>query len=174
MIICRILFVLVLAFWSASSRASATRDNDGYAWTGHYNVTRSYTTNTLDQYSRTTLRTLSWDGRGNLARSGPNSYSHDSENRLITARQVSLTHDALGRLVSQCLPLRQPAFCSACTARAASAKLMPDTVAAFRCATGSIPFPISTLAFSAASRASRSDIVLAGPKDRSRRLPARV
>jgi YD repeat-containing protein len=78
---------------------SGSRSNDSYAWTGHYNVTRTYTTNTLDQYTTTTGRGLGWDGRGNLARSGPNAYAHDSENRLITARGVALTHDALGRLV---------------------------------------------------------------------------
>jgi RHS repeat-associated protein len=78
---------------------TSSRTNDAYAWTGHYNVTRAYTTNPLDQYTRTTTRGLGWDGRGNLALSASNRYVHDSENRLISARNVALTHDALGRLV---------------------------------------------------------------------------
>ena len=38
------------AFNPASGLASETRDNDGYAWQGHYAVNRAYTVNGLNRY----------------------------------------------------------------------------------------------------------------------------
>ena len=35
----------------ASQIATSTRDNDLYAWTAHYNVSRPYTANGLNQYT---------------------------------------------------------------------------------------------------------------------------
>ncbi|HMG46570.1 MAG TPA: hypothetical protein VK614_03820, partial [Allosphingosinicella sp.] len=35
----------------AGQITSVARDNDAYAWTGHYNVNRGYTANGLNQYS---------------------------------------------------------------------------------------------------------------------------
>jgi hypothetical protein len=35
----------------ASQIRQSTRSNDAYAWTGHYNVTRAYTSNGLNQYT---------------------------------------------------------------------------------------------------------------------------
>lgn len=42
---------LGFAYNPASGIRSTTRSSDGYAWTGHYQVSRAYLTNGLNQYS---------------------------------------------------------------------------------------------------------------------------
>jgi hypothetical protein len=59
-----------------------TRSNDSYAWKGHYNINRAYTTNGLNQLTSAGATALSYDGRGNLTGSGTTAYSYTSENRL--------------------------------------------------------------------------------------------
>ena len=69
----------------ASQLTGLTRNNDLYAWTGHYNVNRAYGTNGLNQLTTSGNVALGYDGRGNLTSSGGNSYSYTVENRLATA-----------------------------------------------------------------------------------------
>ena len=95
------------AYNPASQIRSVTRDNDAYAWTRHYGVARSYTTNGLNQYSATASTTgsgpasaaYSYDANGNLIADGTFEYAYDIENRL-TERSggTVLTYDPLGRL----------------------------------------------------------------------------
>ena len=47
-------------------RQRSTRDNDAYAWTGHYAVNRAYTANGLNQYSAAGTATFGYDANGNL------------------------------------------------------------------------------------------------------------
>jgi RHS repeat-associated protein len=68
----------------AGQIASSTRSNDVYAWGGHYNVDRSYTSNGLNQLTAAGSTALGYDGRGNLTSSGSNSYGYTVENRLTT------------------------------------------------------------------------------------------
>lgn len=68
----------------ASQIASNTRSNDAYAWGGHYNVDRPYTSNGLNQLTAAGANALGYDGRGNLTSSGSNSYGYTVENRLTT------------------------------------------------------------------------------------------
>jgi hypothetical protein len=76
-----------------------TRSNDAYAWTGHYNVNRSYTANGLNQYSLSGSVTPSYDGRGNLTQAGGPVYGYTSENMLVTASGgIALAYDPAGRL----------------------------------------------------------------------------
>jgi YD repeat-containing protein len=85
-----------------------TRSNDAYAWTGGYNVSRGYTVNGRNQYTRTnTGVTYSYDANGNLTGTDTSStdrtYIYDVENRLIqvrtgTAINATLRYDPLGRL----------------------------------------------------------------------------
>ncbi|MEA3038616.1 MAG: hypothetical protein QOE79_1129 [Sphingomonadales bacterium] len=85
----------------ASQIKQNTRSNDAYAWTGHYNVTRSYTSNGLNQYTASGSATLSYDANGNLSSDGSTSYVYDDENRLVSAsggHSASLAYDPLGRL----------------------------------------------------------------------------
>jgi RHS repeat-associated protein len=95
----------------ASGLATATRSNDSYAWTGHYAVSRPYTTNGLNQYSQAGSAGFSYDANGNLLTApGPNgqtiTYTYDIENRLTGASipmaggggAVQLGYDPLGRL----------------------------------------------------------------------------
>jgi RHS repeat-associated protein len=79
--------------------ASVARDNNAYAWTGHYATTRAYTTNGLNQYSAAGGTSLSYDANGNLTTSGSSTYVYDIENRLVGATGgVVLSYDPLGRL----------------------------------------------------------------------------
>ena len=86
--------------------AGESRDNDGYAWPGHYAVSRAYTVNGLNQYIAAGGAGFSYDANGNLATTpGPNgqtiSYGYDIENRLVSASPgVTLAYDPLGRLLS--------------------------------------------------------------------------
>jgi RHS repeat-associated protein len=79
--------------------ASVSRDNDAYAWTGHYATTRAYTTNGLNQYSAAGSASFTYDSNGNLTSDGTRTYTYDSENRLVGATGgVVLSYDPLGRL----------------------------------------------------------------------------
>jgi RHS repeat-associated protein len=77
-------------------------DNDLYAWANHYNVTRQYTANGLDQYGQIMGDTQVWDTRGNLAAYRGTSYGYDGENRLAAVAMGSGTattaYDPAGRL----------------------------------------------------------------------------
>src|ERR1051325_3323650 len=46
---------------------AVSRDNDAYAWTGHYAVNRAYTVNGLNQYVSAGGATFSYEAHGNLA-----------------------------------------------------------------------------------------------------------
>jgi len=92
----------------ASQVRSVNRDNDSYAWAGHYAVSRSYTTNGLNQYSATVSTlgnaTFGYDVNGNLTTTpGPDgqtiTYTYDVENRLVSSStNAQLAYDPLGRL----------------------------------------------------------------------------
>lgn len=81
---------------------SRTTDNDQYAWTNHYNVTRIYAVNGLDQYGQIMGDTPAWDTRGNLTAYRGVSYGFDGENRLVAAAMSNGTattaYDPAGRL----------------------------------------------------------------------------
>ncbi|MBE1525981.1 RHS repeat-associated protein [Sphingopyxis sp. OAS728] len=68
----------------ASQIISNTRSNDVYAWGGHYNVDRPYTSNGLNQLTAAGVNLLGYDARGNLTSSGSNGYGYTVENRLTT------------------------------------------------------------------------------------------
>jgi hypothetical protein len=71
------------AFTPASQVASVTRDNDAYAWTGHYNVSRSYSVNGLNQYTLAGGASFAYDANGNLTNDGSSDFLYDVENRLV-------------------------------------------------------------------------------------------
>lgn len=75
--------------------------NDLYAWNKHYNVDRPYGVNGLNQLTSAGATALSYDGRGNLTRSGTTTYAYTSENELKSASAptaTTLRYDASGRL----------------------------------------------------------------------------
>jgi RHS repeat-associated protein len=87
----------------AGQITSLTRDNDAYAWTGHYAANRAYTANGLNQYSAAGTASFLYDLNGNLTSDGANTYVYDVENRLVSAsgaHEAALTYDPLGRLSS--------------------------------------------------------------------------
>ena len=84
----------------AGQIGSKTRSNDSYAWTGHYNVDRGYTSNGLNQLATSGGIAQSYDGRSNLVTGPPGvAYSYTSDNQLYLASSQSyLYHDPAGRL----------------------------------------------------------------------------
>jgi RHS repeat-associated protein len=85
----------------ASQIKQNTRSNDAYAWSGHYNVNRNYTSNGLNQYTASGSASLSYDANGNLSSDGSTSYVYDDENKLVSAsggHSATLSYDPLGRL----------------------------------------------------------------------------
>jgi RHS repeat-associated protein len=85
----------------AGELTSLARNNDAYAWTGHYAVNRAYTTNGLNQYSAAGGAAFGYDANGNLISDGLNAYAYDVENRLVSAsgqHNATLAYDPLGRL----------------------------------------------------------------------------
>jgi RHS repeat-associated protein len=94
----------------AGQIGSISRDNDLFAWTGHYAVQRAYTTNGLNQYTAAGGAEFTYSPNGNLLTTpGPGenevlTYSYDIENRLVgrtgtgTSPAVTLSYDPLGRL----------------------------------------------------------------------------
>jgi RHS repeat-associated protein len=94
------------ASWSWSRNPAGqiqtmSRDNDAYASTGAYDVSRGYTVNGLNQYIAAGPATFAYDSNGNLTSDGSTSFVYDVENRLVSAtgaRNASLAYDPLGRL----------------------------------------------------------------------------
>jgi RHS repeat-associated protein len=86
----------------ASQITSATGNNDAYAWNGHYNVNRGYTSNGLNQYAAAGSASFTYDANGNLTSDGTNSFAYDAENHLTSATvggvASTLSYDPLGRL----------------------------------------------------------------------------
>jgi RHS repeat-associated protein len=84
---------------AAGQLNAIARDNDAYAWGGHYAVARAYTTNGLNQYSAAGTASFAYDNNGNLASDGARTWVYDIENRLVGAPGATmLTYDPLGRL----------------------------------------------------------------------------
>jgi RHS repeat-associated protein len=71
--------------------ASSTRTNDAYAWGGHYNVNRAYTSNGLNQLTVSGSVSLGYDARGNITSLGSDSFGYSSENLLTSATLASVT-----------------------------------------------------------------------------------
>jgi RHS repeat-associated protein len=83
----------------ANQILSYSRSNDSYAWKGHYNVSRTYGTNGLNQLTSAGATALGYDLRGNLTASGASAYTYTSENRLATGPGgAALAYDSVGRL----------------------------------------------------------------------------
>jgi YD repeat-containing protein len=85
----------------AGQLVSLTRNNDAYAWGGHYAASRAYATNGLNQYTAAGGASFAYDANGNLASDGANAFTYDVENRLVGAsgaHHASLAYDPLGRL----------------------------------------------------------------------------
>jgi hypothetical protein len=63
------------------------------------NVSRSYTTNGLNQYTQAGAVGFGYDARGNLTSSGANAYTYSKLNELKTAPGIVMTYDPLGRMI---------------------------------------------------------------------------
>ena len=90
---------LGFGYTPASQIASNTRSNDAYAWTGHYNLNRSYTANGRNQYTAVASITPTYDSKGNLTSAGAATYTYSSENLLTSASGgIALAYDPAMRL----------------------------------------------------------------------------
>ena len=95
------------AYTPASQLASQSRNNDAYAWTGHFNVDRNYTVNGLNQYTSAGSASFCYDDNGNLTADGATVYQYDVENRLVQVRvQVNSDCAALSLAGTQLAALR--------------------------------------------------------------------
>ena len=90
----------------ASQIDTLTKSNDGYAWTGHYNTDRVSAGNGLNQLKpatpgggQTSVPTLTYDTRGNLAAIGNAAYTYTSENHLFTGPSALLYTGPGGRML---------------------------------------------------------------------------
>jgi RHS repeat-associated protein len=89
-----------LTYNPASQIATYSRNNDGYAWAGHYNVNRTYAINGLNQITAAGSAAVSHDQRGNTLTLDGISFDYSSENRLETVVGMgTLSYDATGRLM---------------------------------------------------------------------------
>jgi RHS repeat-associated protein len=89
------------AYNPAGQIAARTISNTAYSWTGHYNVTRDYTVNGLNQYTSAGPAAFAYDSNGNLTADGKTTYGYDAENRLTNASgsmNAALSYDPAGRL----------------------------------------------------------------------------
>jgi RHS repeat-associated protein len=85
----------------ANQVSSYTRNNDSYAWAGHFNKNDTYVINGLNQATTAGSKSVGHDGRGNVTSIGSDAYSYTAENRLITGPGgATLQYDLLGRLYS--------------------------------------------------------------------------
>ena len=83
----------------ASQITSIANSSNAYAFTGHYNVNRTYAANGLNQYTSAGPASFTYDANGNLTSDGTTSYVYDVENRLVsTSAGASLIYDPNGRL----------------------------------------------------------------------------
>lgn len=94
-----------ITYTPSSQIASIARSNDAYAWTGAYNVSRTYVPNGLNQYTSSGGVTIAYDTRGNLTSSTPTSggattYNYTKLNELsaVPATSTTLYYDPLGRI----------------------------------------------------------------------------
>ena len=88
-----------LGYNRAGQIVSRSVSNSAYAWTGHYNVSRGYGVNGLNQYTTAGPASFAHDANGNLTSDGTTGYVYDVENRLVSASNgASLAYDPLGRL----------------------------------------------------------------------------
>ncbi|HYD36076.1 MAG TPA: hypothetical protein VEA60_00585, partial [Allosphingosinicella sp.] len=90
---------LAFAYNPAGQITQRSVSNDAYAWTGAYNVSRSYAVNGLNQYTSAGPASFTYDSNGNLTSDGTTSYTYDVENRLVgSSNGAALVYDPLGRL----------------------------------------------------------------------------
>jgi RHS repeat-associated protein len=90
---------LGFTYTPASQIAATTRSNDNYAWGAHYNVTKSYTANGLNQYTVAGSASPTYDSKGNLTSAGSTTFSYSSENLLTGATgSIALAYDPALRL----------------------------------------------------------------------------
>ncbi len=100
----------------ASQIRIETQTNNAYSWDGHVDVTRTYQTNGLNQYTNVSGQSYCYDDNGNLTRDNRYAYKYDIENRLVEMRaktgeacptntsgysgqlKAKLRYDPLGRL----------------------------------------------------------------------------
>jgi RHS repeat-associated protein len=83
----------------ANQLLTQSRNNDVYAWGGHFNLNRTYAINGLNQATLVGDAVLAYDNRGNLSSFGANLYTYTVENRLVTGPGgAAFQYDPTGRL----------------------------------------------------------------------------
>lgn len=92
---------LTYAYNADQQRKSLTATDDTFLPSGLAALTKSYTSNVLNQYSVVSGTTHTYDSRGNLTSDGTWTFGYNTENQLATAtgsgQTITFAYDALGR-----------------------------------------------------------------------------
>jgi len=87
------------------NRIDFSSDDDRFIYDPSIPLQAEYTSNNLNQYTSVAGVTYTYDGNGNLASDGTDTYAYDAENRLISAvtpeHSTTYTYDPLGRRISK-------------------------------------------------------------------------
>jgi RHS repeat-associated protein len=67
--------------------------------TGGAPLSKTFTPNSLNQYSEVSAVSLTYDANGNLTHDGTRTYAYDQENRLTAVAEASFTYDGMSRRV---------------------------------------------------------------------------
>jgi hypothetical protein len=119
----------------AGQLVSLTRNNDAYAWSGHYAATRAYSTNGLNQYAAAGGATFAYDANGNLASDGANVFTYDVALRARTTPPSPMIRSGgCGRSPTR-PPARSPASSTTAT------RWSPNMTARARCCGGTSTAP---------------------------------
>jgi RHS repeat-associated protein len=87
-----------LVYNPAGQIKARTSSDDGFSYTGHYNVDRGYTPNVLNQYTASGPQAIAHDAAGNLTASGTTGYGYDGRGHMVSAPGVRLGYGATGLL----------------------------------------------------------------------------
>ncbi|WP_230781758.1 RHS repeat domain-containing protein [Sphingomonas sp. Leaf37] len=83
----------------AGQIATRSVSNDGYVFTGHYNVDRPYTANGLNQYTQSGPVIPTYDARGNVTSAGNgSSFGYNTRNALTWGNGQFFYHNPMGLL----------------------------------------------------------------------------
>ena len=96
---------LTYTYDNAGNRQNFTTDDDRFIYNPLANINNTYLSNNLNQHTISGGIAFGYDSNGNLTSDGINSYTYDTENRLIIAdtqlHLIDYSYDPLGRRISK-------------------------------------------------------------------------
>jgi hypothetical protein len=96
---CTVNAVPAICYNPSSQIVGILHSNNAYAFSGVYDVNRTYGVNGLNQYTTSGSVALGYDARGNLNASGTSNFTYSKQNELISAPNATFYYDPSGRLM---------------------------------------------------------------------------